>query len=379
MRRPDDRLGLGHDRLGGAVVDVQRGQVDPVEADPLEALGPRLGEPVPGLGPVPDDRQAARGAARQQHLPLRVGQLLRLVDDDVRERPGEQVGVGARHGILVDERRRQVLAAQHRHHPHLGVVGRDEVGDDVGHPLAVGGLGGLPPGPATGRLRVAEASPGRVEQRQVRHGPGARVLALQREQLVALEPRRAPPQVGRHRPQVADEVGRLDQRPGPAEGLDELLVGGERAAEPLVRVRSGQAVGVERRRRHGVSAPTASPASPSSTSSAACRRGWRAAPPTRCRGSRCARPPAPGRRTPRPSRRGQPDVAPGRVDLQALRRRLLVEPHRRLDGVDHARVGLEPGHLRVGLGRRWLPRARGRAACRSARPPRRGWAARRQT
>ena len=56
------------------------------------------------------------GQREQQHLPLGVGQLLRLVHDDVRERAGEQVGVGARQRRLVDQCVLQVLAAQHRHH-----------------------------------------------------------------------------------------------------------------------------------------------------------------------------------------------------------------------------------------------------------------------
>ena len=75
---------------------VREASVDPVEPDPLEPLLPRLGEPVPGLGAVADDGEAARRAAEQQHLPLGVGQLLGLVHDDVRERAGEQVRVGAR-------------------------------------------------------------------------------------------------------------------------------------------------------------------------------------------------------------------------------------------------------------------------------------------
>ena len=116
---------------------------------------------------------------------------------------------------------RQVLPAQHRHHLHLGVVGRDQVVDDVGHLLgarrpAAASL----PAAASRRLRVAEPLPGGVEERQVGHGPGLRVRALQQPHLVGLEPGGAPAQVGRHRPQVADQVGRLEQRPGPVEGVD---------------------------------------------------------------------------------------------------------------------------------------------------------------
>ena len=35
---PDDRLGLGHDLFGRAVVDAQRGERDLSEPDPLESL-----------------------------------------------------------------------------------------------------------------------------------------------------------------------------------------------------------------------------------------------------------------------------------------------------------------------------------------------------
>src|SRR5437868_10246100 len=67
---PDDRLGFGHDLLRRPVVDTEGCQVDPVEPDPLEPFLPRLREPVPGLGTVPDDGEAPGWAAEQQHLPL---------------------------------------------------------------------------------------------------------------------------------------------------------------------------------------------------------------------------------------------------------------------------------------------------------------------
>jgi hypothetical protein len=60
----------------------------------------------------------------------------------VRERTGEQVRVGAGQCRLVDQDGLQVLTAQHRHHEHLGVVGRDQVIDDVGHLLSFGRKGG---------------------------------------------------------------------------------------------------------------------------------------------------------------------------------------------------------------------------------------------
>jgi hypothetical protein len=89
----DHRLGFRHDFLRGPVVDAQRGQVDVAEPDPLEPFLPGLREPVPGLGAVADDREAPRRAAPQQHLPLRVGQLLSLVPllDAAGQRLGEML------------------------------------------------------------------------------------------------------------------------------------------------------------------------------------------------------------------------------------------------------------------------------------------------
>ena len=102
---------------------------------------------MPGLGPVPDDREAPGRAAQQQHLPLRVGQFLSLVDDDVRERAGEPVRVGGGQCGLVDQGVLEVLAAQHRHQAEaVLVVGRlDEVVHDPGHLLPFGGDGCVTP------------------------------------------------------------------------------------------------------------------------------------------------------------------------------------------------------------------------------------------
>ena len=107
-----------------------------------------LGEAVPGLCAVADDGEASRRAAQQQHLPFRVGQLLRLVDDDVCERTGEQVGVRRPHGGLVDQTVLGVLPAQHRHQQQLAVVGRDEIIDDPFVALALGGDLGLVSAPS---------------------------------------------------------------------------------------------------------------------------------------------------------------------------------------------------------------------------------------
>ena len=119
---------------------LREASVDPVEPDPLEPFLPRLGEPVPGLGAVPDDGEAPGRAAEQQHLPLRVGQLLGLVDDDVRERAGEQVGVGLGERGFVDEGVADALLAKLGHHA-LVVVGLEELVDDPVHPLTFGGDG----------------------------------------------------------------------------------------------------------------------------------------------------------------------------------------------------------------------------------------------
>jgi hypothetical protein len=108
---PDDRLSFRHDLFRRPVVDTQRSEVDLVEPDPLEPFRPRLHEPVPGLGAVPDNGEAPGRAAEQQHLPLGIGQLLSLVHHDVRERASEPVRVGARQRGLVDQGLLEILAA----------------------------------------------------------------------------------------------------------------------------------------------------------------------------------------------------------------------------------------------------------------------------
>ena len=104
----------------------------------------------------------------------RVGQFLRLVHDDVRERAGQQVRVGAGQRGLVDQGVLEVLAAQHRHQAHavLVVGGLDQVVDDLVHLLAFGGDGRVVPALAPCRLRVAEPLPRGVQERQVGHRPG---------------------------------------------------------------------------------------------------------------------------------------------------------------------------------------------------------------
>jgi energy-coupling factor transporter ATP-binding protein EcfA2 len=144
---PDDRLGFRHDLFRRPVVDAQGSQADLAGPDPLEPFPPRLGEAVPGLGAVPEDGEAPGRAAQQQHLPLRVGQFLSLVHDDVRERAREQVPAAAGQRGLVDQGVLEVLAAQHRHQADaVLVVGRlDQVVDDPRHLLAFGGDRGVMP------------------------------------------------------------------------------------------------------------------------------------------------------------------------------------------------------------------------------------------
>ena len=234
----------------------------------------------------------------------------------VRRRPGRSAG----------------RAAQHRHHLHVGVVARDQVVDDARHLLALGGRGGTLPTSTPRRVRVAEPLPGRVQEREVGARPGLRLAALQQPHLVGIEPGRTSAQVRRHRPQVADEVGRVDQRPGPTEGVDQLVVLGERATYQVlgdVGVVGVALVLVDEDREQLLPDLVA----------ALVVRG-----PGLERLERLG-----------PVVRAEPDVGPRGRDLHALGRRLLVEPDRRLDRRHHVGGRLEPGHLGVGFVRRRGP------------------------
>ena len=163
----------------------QRGQLDPVEADPLQPLLPRLGEAVPGLGAVADDGEAARRAALQQHLPLGVGELLGLVDDDVGERAGEQVRVGGRAGR---PRRRDALRRSSPRSIDITCISESSVAIRWSTTWAIcsrsAATAASVTAPAARGLGVAEPLPRRVEQRQVGHRPGLGVGALQQPHLV---------------------------------------------------------------------------------------------------------------------------------------------------------------------------------------------------
>ncbi len=149
--------------------------------------------------------------------------------------------------------------------------------------------GGLAPAPAAGGLGVAEPPPGRVQQRQVGGGPGRRLVALQRADLLGRQPRSAQAQVRGHRPQVADQVGRLEQRPRAAEGPGQVPVLRQGAT---VAAESSPAGRRRRSRRSPVRAPSSSASSsrvvePSATLSA---RIPRSASQTSSRASLCGVP-----------------------------------------------------------------------------------------
>jgi hypothetical protein len=182
--------------------------------------------PCRACGPIPDDGEAAGRAAKQQHLPFCVGQLLGLVHHDVREPAGQPVRGDAGQCAFVNDGVLEVFAAQHRHQAYAVLVVGDlgEVVHDPGHVLAFGGHRGITTTLAAGRVRVPEPLPRRVQQRQIGHRPGLGVMAPQRLNVIAAEPGRAPAQVGGHRPQICDEVGRFEQWPRAVEGREQIPV-----------------------------------------------------------------------------------------------------------------------------------------------------------
>ena len=178
--------------------------------------------------------------------------------------PGEQVGAGVGRASVVDQGVAQVLAAQHRHHVHLGVVGRDQVVDDLGPSArarrrAAASLAA----PAARRLRVAEPPPGRVEQRQVGHASTPRRPSrCSGRTSSAVEPRartaagRRAPTTGRRRGRSARAAARPGRRPS--------------TQLPVLLERSPDQRGSASARR---------PPSSSSLSRGRAARGCRAAPP----------------------------------------------------------------------------------------------------
>ena len=217
------------------------------------------------------------GQRAQQHLPLGVGQFLGLVDDDVRERAGELVRVDARQGGLVDQ------ACSAKSWPRSIDITISSLSSDAMRSSTTSAIcacwrrdRGLPPALAPCGLRVADPLSRRIQERQVGDGPRSRILTLERLDLVGREPRRAQPQVGGHRPQVAD-----DCPPGRA------------AATPWRRCWSVA--------RSAAGRDAAGAAAPPHRRTG--RSGCREAPPRPGRAPRCAGCPHPPSRTPPPTRR----------------------------------------------------------------------------
>ena len=162
----DDRLRRHHHFVWRPVVDAQGRQGDPVESDPVEAFLPRLGEPVPGLGPVSDDGEAPGRAASQHHLPLRVRELLRFVDDHVGEGPSEQV---ARRRRASGPRSTKAACRSSPRSIDMTFISESSVAMRSSTTAAIsscsGGEDRLTMTPAPRCLRVAEPHPSGVEER----------------------------------------------------------------------------------------------------------------------------------------------------------------------------------------------------------------------
>ena len=197
----------------------QRGQVDPVEPDPLEPLLPRLGEPVPGLGAVPDDGEApgraaaaAASATRRRSAPAPRPRR--------RARTGRRAGPGRRRAVR--PRRPGRLRRSSPRSIDITSISESSVAIRSSTTLAICSRSAATAASCRRLRRDASGSPSRCRAASSSGRSdtvqACGVRALQPPHLVGAEPGRAPAQVGGHRPQVADEVGRLEQRPRPVEG-----------------------------------------------------------------------------------------------------------------------------------------------------------------
>jgi len=204
-----------------------------VDAERVQPLVPVAVESAPRLRPVTDDGEASRRASPQQHLPLCISQILGLVDDDVCEWPVKEVPVCRGHGVIVEQTGPQIVSTEHGQCAVRVVIGTENVIDDIVHVLALFGQGATSQLSAPRRLRIAETLPRGVQQWQIRQCPGARLGALQAVDLIAAKPGRTTVQIGRHAPQVADQVARVENRPCPTEVPSQIGVGRQRPVEQL--------------------------------------------------------------------------------------------------------------------------------------------------
>ena len=253
----------------------QRGERTSGQPDPLEPVLPRLGEAVPGLGAVADDGEAARRAAQQQHLPLGVGQLLGLVDDDVRERAGERVG-SASGSAASSTRASRMSCWRSSSSAPSSSSGCDQVVDDPVHPFALRGDAAScarSRRDVRGRRAAAGRRPGGAGRRPSR--PGRRGAAASRTWSGRARGRTGAgtraPTTGRRRGRSPRSAATRGRRRAPAR-------------------RSARATGAAARSAAVVAVVLVRP-------------GSSAAPPTPGRAPRCAACRGPATRTPPPSRR----------------------------------------------------------------------------
>ena len=327
--RADDRFGCLHDLCGCSVVDRQRLDTHVATSDTAESLRPRLGEPRARLRPVADDRDAPGRVAPQHHSPLRRGEFLRLVDDDVREGSVESVGFDVRRGRLVHKNVAQVVLPKHRHQALAVVVGRrrHEVVDDEVHSTALSAEGGRPAAAPIVCAAVSQSVARGVEKREVGVGPRVRTFSLEESHLIRRQPRGTHSEERGNRPQVADEIRRVEHRPRAPYCRRKRFIALQRFLHivPVEVVVTDASL-----HRLGQVLPDRTPRLVV----------WRA----RLGRRECFGPIPPP----------HSHIRPLGLDQKRLRRRFLVPPHRRLDRVDHPGRRLQCRHGVIGLGHRGI-------------------------
>lgn len=140
----------------------------------------------------------------------------------MREGSGEDIRIGYFHSVLACQLLPHVVAAQHVHFQVLGIIGGNEVVHHPVHEFALRRQDRRLPPASRGCLRVAEAQPSRIQQREVGRSPRLRVFAMKHLPLARLQVRSAQPEVGRHAPQVRHQGCVIEKRPRPVEGRLQL-------------------------------------------------------------------------------------------------------------------------------------------------------------